>query len=557
MEKTLDPESLIGLSNEEAAKRLREDGYNELLSQKKQSLLSIFLNVLHEPMLVLLLGAGMIYLIIGEVNDALILLLFVFVVVGITFNQERKTERALETLKNLSSPRALVIRGGNHKRIPGREVVKGDILILREGDRIPADGIVLSCTNLMVDESLLTGESLAVRKSEWDKVSRPMQQGGDDLPFVYSGTLVIQGQGVAEVRSIGVQTEMGKIGKALGTITEEDSPLRKETSQLVNNFAIFGGVLCFFVVVIYGLTRGDWLHGLLAGLSLSMALLPEEFSVVLLVFLSMGAWRMSRREVLVRRMPAIETLGASTVLCVDKTGTLTVNKMILSSLFSNDEYCELDKNELLDGNFHELLEFSYLANQKDPFDPLEKEIKKSTEKFLSDTEHIHDEWNLVREYPLTKNLLALSNVWESHDHRKHVIAAKGAPETIIELCHLDEAENERLLTHVQKMAEKGLRLLGVAKASFQDDSLPEKQHDFKFEFIGLLGFIDPVRPSVFQSKKDCCTAGIRVIMISGDYPGTAQHIARKIGLQDPDKYITGPELASMQKEELQERIKTT
>lgn len=274
MEKTLDPESLTGLSHEEAAKRLREDGYNELLSQKKQSLLSIFLNVLHEPMLVLLLGAGLIYLIIGEVNDALILLLFVFVVVGITFNQEKKTERALETLKNLSSPRALVIRSGNHKRIPGREVVKGDILILREGDRIPADGIVLSCTNFLVDESLLTGESLAVRKSEWDKVSRPMQPGGDDLPFVYSGTLVIQGQGVAEVRSTGVQTEMGKIGKALGTITEEDSPLRKETSQLVKNFAIVGGVLCFFVVVIYGLTRGDWLHGLVAGLSLSMALSP-------------------------------------------------------------------------------------------------------------------------------------------------------------------------------------------------------------------------------------------------------------------------------------------
>jgi len=557
MEKTIDPENLTGLSNEEAAKRLGEDGYNELLSQKKQSLFSIFLNVLREPMLVLLLGAGLIYLIIGEVNDALILLLFVFVVVGITFNQERKTERALEALKNLSSPRALVIRGGNQKRIPGREVVKGDILILREGDRVPADGVVLSCTNLLVDESLLTGESLAVRKAEWDKVSRSMPPGGDDLPFVYSGTLVIQGQGVAEVTSIGVKTEMGKIGKALGNITEEDSPLRKETARLVKSFAIVGGVLCFFVVVIYGLTRGDWLHGLLAGLSLSMALLPEEFSVVLLVFLSMGAWRMSKREVLVRCMPAIEALGASTVLCVDKTGTLTVNKMILSSLYSSKEYCELGKNECLDEEFHELIEFGYLASQKDPFDPLEKEIKKSTEKFISDTEHVHDGWKLVREYPLSKSLLALSNVWESYDHRKYVIAAKGAPEAIIELCHLDEAEKEELLTHIQKMAEKGLRLLGVSKASFQDDSLPEKQHDFEFEFVGLLGFIDPVRPSVSQSLKDCYTAGIRVIMITGDYPGTAQHIARRIGLKDPDKYITGPELAIMQKKELQERIKTT
>lgn len=557
MEKTLDPESLKGLSNEEAEKRLTENGYNELLSQKKQSLLSIFLNVLREPMLILLLGAGLIYLIIGEVNDALILLLFVFVVVGITFNQERRTERALEALKNLSSPRALVIRGGNQKRVPGREVVKGDILILREGDRVPADGVVLSSTNLLVDESLLTGESLAVRKSEWDGMDRNMQPGGDDLPFVYSGTLVIQGQGVAEVTATGMHTEMGKIGKALGTITEEDSPLKKETSRLIKNFAVIGGVLCVLVVVIYGLTHGDWLHGLLAGLSLSMALLPEEFSVVLLVFLSMGAWRMSRREVLVRRMPAIEALGAATVLCVDKTGTLTVNKMILSCLYSGGKYCELDKKECLPDNFHELLEFSYLASQKDPFDPLEKEIKKSTEKFLSDTEHVHDEWKLVREYPLSKSLLALSNVWESHDQRKHVIAAKGAPESIFDLCHLDEAKKAELLSHVQEMAEKGLRLLGVAKASLQNDSLPEKQHDFEFEFLGLLGFVDPVRPSVHQSLKECYTAGIRVIMITGDYPGTAQHIARKIGLKDPDKFITGPELASMRKEELQERIKTT
>ena len=559
METTFDPENITGLSEEEAAGILKNDGYNELPSQKKQSLFSILLNVLKEPMLLLLLGAGLIYLLLGEVKDALILLIFVFVVVGITFNQQRKTERALDALKNLSSPRALVIRDREQKRIPGREVVKGDILILREGDRIPADGVVLFCANLLVDESLLTGESLAVRKSESTGLIslQPGQPGGDDLPFVYSGTLVIQGHGVAQVSATGIRTEMGKIGKALGTIAEEDSLLKKETALIVKNFAIVGGILCALVVVVYGLTRGDWLHGLLAGLSLSMALLPEEFSVVLLIFLSMGAWRMSKRNVLVRRMPAIETLGSSTVLCVDKTGTLTLNKMILSSIYSGNESCEIDKNECLLEKFHELLEFGYLASQQDPFDPLEKEIKKSTEKFLPDHEDIHREWKLIREYPLSKNLLALSNVWESNDHRKHVVATKGAPEAIFELCSLNEAEKEKMLSQVQKMADKGLRLLGVAKASFQDDSLPEKQHDFEFEFIGLLGFVDPVRPEVAQSVKECYTAGLRVIMITGDYPGTAQHIARQIGLKDPEKYITGPELASMQKEELAEKIKTT
>ncbi len=376
MEIAPNPKNITGLSEKEASAILKEQGYNELLSQKKQSLFSILLNILKEPMLLLLLGAGLIYLFLGEVKDALMLLTFVFVVVGITFNQERKTERALETLENLSSPRALVIRDGEQKRIPGREVVKDDILILREGDRIPADAAVLSCTNLLVDESLLTGESLAVKKSESNEVIQSLQPGGEDMPFVYSGTLVIQGQGVAQVIATGIHTEMGKIGKVLGTIVEEDSLLKKETVLIVKNFAILGGILCALIVVVYGLTRGDWLHGLLAGLSLSMYILPEEFSVILLIFLSMGAWRMSKRNVLVRRMPAIEALGSSTVLCVDKTGTLTLNKMILSSIYSGNEYFEIDKNECLLEKFHELLEFGYLASQQDPFDPLEKEIKK-------------------------------------------------------------------------------------------------------------------------------------------------------------------------------------
>jgi Ca2+-transporting ATPase len=467
-------------------------------------------------MLLLLLGAGMIYLFLGEKNDALMLLMFVFVVVGITFYQERKTERALEALKNLSSPRALVIRGGKQKRIPGKDVVPGDILILREGDRVPADGVVLFCTNFLVDESLLTGESLSVRKSQWDGRIQPGQPGGDDLPFVYSGTLVVQGHGVARVTATGIHTEMGKIGRALETITREDTFLKKETELIVRNFAIAGLILFILVVVIYGLTRGNWLSGLLAGLSLSMALLPEEFSVVLVIFLSMGAWRLSRRHVLTRRTAAIETLGSTTVLCVDKTGTLTMNRMILSSLFCGGEYYEPGKKENLPlpEKFHELLEFGYLASQKDPFDPIEKEIKKGTERFLSNTEHVHRNWKLVREYPLSKNLLALSNVWASYERRKYVIAAKGSPEAIIELCHLDEARKNDILSHVQEMADKGLRILGVAGSSFQADSLPEEQHVFKFEFVGLLGFEDPVRPSVARALSECYSAGIRVIMIT-------------------------------------------
>jgi Ca2+-transporting ATPase len=558
MEQKFDLESITGLSDEDVARILKVEGYNELPSQEKQSLFAILWNVLREPMLLLLLGAGLIYLLLGEKTDAMMLLFFVLVVAGITLYQERKTERALEALKNLSSPRALVIRDGKQKRIPGRDVVRDDILILREGDRIPADGVVLFCSNLMVDESLLTGESLAVRKSHWDGKIAQVQPGGDDLPFVYSGTLVVQGHGMAKITSTGIRTQMGKIGRALRGIEQEDTLLRKETRELVRNFAIAGSILCILVVMVFGM-RGEWLDGLLAGLSLSMALLPEEFSVVLVIFLSMGAWRISKRRVLTRRIHAVETLGSATALCLDKTGTLTMNRMILSTLFAGGEYYDTDKNgDLpLPEKFHELLEFGYLASQKDPFDPVEKEIKNGTEKFLGNTEHLHRNWELAREYPLSKNLLALSNVWESYDRRRHVIAAKGSPEAVIDLCHLDEMKKDELLTHVKNMADKGLRVLGVAKSIFKDEPLPDKQHDYEFEFIGLLGFIDPVRPGVPEALSECYSAGIRVIMITGDFPGTAQHIARQIGLKDPDMYLTGPELARMSDTELAQKVSTT
>jgi Ca2+-transporting ATPase len=555
-------ETITGLSESEAAKRLRDEGYNELPSQKKQNILVILLHVLLEPMLLLLIGAGLIYILLGEKQDAIMLLIFVFVVVGITFYQERKTERALEALKNLSSPRALVIRDGQQKRIPGREVVRDDYIILREGDRVPADGVVVFSSNLLIDESLLTGESLAVRKSEWDGAASFTQPGGDDLPFIYSGTLVVQGHGISKVTGVGNHTEMGKIGKALQKIKPEETLLKKETSRLVKNFAIGGLILCSVVIIGYGIIHGNepngWITGLLAGLSLSMAILPEEFPVVLMIFLSLGAWRMSKRHVLTRNTGAIEMLGAATVLCVDKTGTLTLNKMLLSSLFAEETSFDLEKNgtKPLPETFHDLLEFGFLASQKDPFDPIEKEIKNTTEKFLSDTEHIHDHWKLVREYPLSKHLLALSNVWESADKRKHVIAAKGAPEAIADLCHFSKEQTKELHVSVKQMTEKGLRVLGVAKSSFPDDSLPDTQHDFEFDFVGLLGFVDPVRTTVTPSLKECYTAGMRLIMITGDYPGTAQHIARQIGLKNPDDFITGPELKQMSPEELREKIKT-
>ena len=293
-------------------------------------------------MFLLLIVSVAIYLALGDLREALVLSLSLFVIFGITIFQERKTERALEALRDLSSPRALVIRDGEQRRIAGREVVRGDILILTEGDRVPADAVLLSCNDLMVDESLLTGESVPVRKIAWDGAQKATRPGGDDLPFVYSGTMLVQGRGSARVLATGLNTEIGNIGKALQSLEPDETFLQKRSVTMIRTFAAIGLSLCVVVIVLYGMTRGNWMGGVLAGIALAMSLLPEEIPVVLTVFFALGAWRMSQRRVLTRRMPAIEALGSATVLCVDKTGTLTLNRMSVSRLYAGGEFYDVD-----------------------------------------------------------------------------------------------------------------------------------------------------------------------------------------------------------------------
>jgi Ca2+-transporting ATPase len=347
-----------GLSEAEAAARLRAEGYNELPGARHRSMLAIALEVVREPMFLLLAAAGAIYFVLGDVGEAAILFSFVLVVMGITLYQEQRTERVLETLRDLTSPRALVVRDGRQQRIAGREVVRGDMLVLTEGDRVPADAAVLAQRNLRLDESLLTGESAPVAKTHWTGTETMARPGGEGLPYVYSGTLVVQGTAIAEVRATGVGSEIGRIGTALQTLAPEATPLQKQTRRLVRTLAIVGLSLCLVLIVVYGLTRGDWLAGLLAGITLAMATLPEEFPVVLTVFLALGAWRISRRRVLTRRVPAIETLGAATVLCVDKTGTLTQNRMAVHTLVANGGVFRVPEEgvaAVLPETFHELL----------------------------------------------------------------------------------------------------------------------------------------------------------------------------------------------------------
>ena len=548
-------EWLHGLSQNEARQRLAQDGYNELLAANPRNTLEIALSVAREPMFVLLIVSAVIYVVLGDLRESLVLSLSLIIIFAITLFQERKTERALDALRDLSSPRALVIRDGKEQRIAGREVVRDDIVILTEGDRIPADAVILSCNDLKVDESLLTGESVPVRKAVWDGVRQLTRPGGDDLPFVFSGTMLVQGRGVARVTATGTRAELGQIGKALQSIEADETFLQKRSAVMIRIFAAIGLTFCALTVLLYGLTRGNWIQGFLAGVALAMSLLPEEIPVVLTVFLAIGAWRMSRRNVLTRRVPAIEALGAATVLCTDKTGTLTLNRMSVRSLFAGSEIFEMNGRDerALPPRFHELVRFAVLASETDPFDPMEKAFIALGKRYLGDAEK-NDDWTLVHEYSITPGLLTLSHVWKTPNRDEFVVAAKGAPEAIADLCHMSQDQWLVQSAQVDAMAHRGLRVLAVAKTNFLGDRWPESQHDFDFNFLGLIGLADPLRPEVSSAITECHHAGVKVVMITGDYPATARAIADQIRLASHHAIATGSDIDQLSQTELCRRV---
>jgi Ca2+-transporting ATPase len=412
-------------------------------------------------------------------------------------------------------------------------VVRDDIAFVSEGDRVPADGILFSGANVAVDESLLTGESVPVEKVPGDKL--------------YAGTTLVRGQGIMGVAAIGIRTELGKIGKSIQLAAKEPTRLEIQTRRLVWVLTWISASLCILVVVVYGLTRHNWLSGVLAGLSLAMAILPNELPAVLTIFLALGAWRISQRRVLTRKMPAIENLGSASVLCVDKTGTLTLNRMSVQQLYAPDSFYGISQSvpSRIPEKFHEVLEFGILASRRDPFDPMEKAFLEAGGRYLDGTEHLHPDWDLKKEYPLSAELLSISHAWKPGRKSEYVIGAKGAPEAIIDLCHLTLAEAQTISKRAAEMAERGLRVLGVAKAKSGSVSLPEKQHEFDFEFVGLVGLTDPIRPGVSEAVAECQSAGVRVVMITGDHPSTARSIAKQIGLRNPEKVVTGFELSRM------------
>ncbi len=525
-----------GLSAAEAAARLAADGPNELPRARRRSPARLIFDVLREPMLALLLGAGLVYLALGDRAEALILLVFACLSVTITVVQEARTERVLEALRDLTSPRALVIRDGTRQRIAGRDVVCGDLVVLAEGDRVPADARLLSAEALLADESLLTGEAVPVRKrAALDAVSGPAPRpGGDDQPQVYSGTMIVRGTALGEVTATGAQSEIGKIGASLSMLELETPRLQAQLNRVVLLFGVMGLAVSLAVVALYGLSRGSWLDAALAGIAVGMSMLPEEFPMVLAVFMAMGAWRISQARVLTRRASAIEALGAADVLCTDKTGTLTQNHMEIAVLQLPDGASFLPgQGTPVPPRFAALAAAGTAASAPEPFDPMERAFHALAPP--------PEDARLARSYALGPDLLAMTQIWDYGAGR--VAFAKGAPEAIAQLCAIRGDELAALGDQVDALAAAGLRVLAMASAACDGD-LPDTQRKFDFCFLGLAGFVDPLRPEVPAAVGECHAAGIRVIMITGDYPATARAIATAAGIAE-GRVMSGEELATL------------
>lgn len=539
-------ETQRGLTRSEVERLQKEFGFNELPIKDRKSFFRTLLRIISEPMFTLLLIAAGIYLLIGNIEDATLLACFIVLSISLTAYQEYKSERAIEALKDLSSPRALVLRNGNTQRIPGREVVVGDLILLEEGDRIAADASVLEAHDLLVDESLLTGESEPINKTR------------DQM--VYSGCLVVRGGGIAMVQSIGLHTEMGKIGKSLEQITDPPSPLQSGIRVLVRYFAMVGVGLSAIVCLLYGLIYTDWLGGVLTGISLTMALLPEEFTVILTVFMAMGVWRISKQHVLARKASVIETLGSINTLCVDKTGTLTLNQMSLQALATLKDEADLSGTGIrISALQQELLSYAVLASETNPFDPMEKAFYESMHKLYPEHSNRYQHHQLVYEYGLSPQLPAMTHIWETPGDQNHfLIAIKGSPESVLALCHPSDQDRAIVEAQMKRLASQGLRLLGVAKASYSKSSRqwPSSVEDFSFEWLGLVGLKDPLRPEVPQAVFQCRSAGIRVVMITGDHAMTARAIATQAGIPS-ELLLSGSDIDQLSDEQLQAVIEKT
>jgi P-type Ca2+ transporter type 2C len=544
-----------GLTSDEAQRRLKKFGLNEMPRSEHRTLFRILVGVLTEPMFLLLLAAAIAYLIFGSLAEGLMMIAFACTSIGLVVVQERRGERAIEALSSFAEPEVRIIRDGVEQSIPANQLAPGDALMIAEGERVGADGQLHQGNNIRVDESLLTGESFPVSKTiaSLNENFGQAIPGGDDQPFVFAGTLVVAGHGLVEVLATGSATRTGRIGQSLAKIKSEITPLQRSIRGVVRLFGTLAAVVSIAFLVLTGLTTGDWQQAILSSLALSMAMVPEEFPMVLAVFTTLGARRLARIGVLARNAAAVETLGAVSVLCVDKTGTLTENHIVLDTLSTKGKSIhDIQKIAAIPATFSDILDICRLASGIGSADPIDRALVEVSSRLQPETVQLKHR----RQYPLTPELLAVTEVWRA-SNAAYVVAAKGAPEAIIELCKLPKKNRDTVMSEVAGLASDGLRVLAVAKGNFRGKTLPHSSRDFKFEFMGLIAFRDPLRSSVPAAVAEAQRAGVIVAMITGDHPTTAQAIAKQAGIMTEGSVLTGKQIDTMDDGELAASISST
>ena len=541
-----DLKEMQGLTSAQAKQQQEKFGRNELTITKQESFFHKIIKVISEPMFLLLIIAATIYFILGEPRDGAIMLVFVVGIISIEVIQEWKTDKTLNALKDLSAPRITVLRDNAKVVINSCDLVPDDIMFIAEGVKVPADGEVLKSNTLRIDESSLTGEAEGVWKHSIEIVDDKKKEYWRD-DYCYAGTLVTQGTGIIRVVKIGSLSEYGKIGANVMAAPDNPTPLQIQTDKLVKLSATIAAVLFVLVGGVTFMNLVDHaftsriIESILAGVTLAMAMIPEEFPVILTVFLSMGAWRLAKKNSLVRRLPSVETLGAVSVLCVDKTGTITLNKMTVHSDWSLNDSSE------------RLIYITGLGCESDAYDPMEQAMVAYCEKMGISRERLFN-GELVEDYAFTDELKMMGHVWRKKTEL--VVAAKGSPESILKICELSGEEREIIDKQITDMSLQGLRVIAVGQMILANEGeIPESILDCRLHFCGLIGLADPPRESVKEDIKTCIKAGVRVVMITGDNGITASSIAKQIGMPNSDKIITGDELNRMSDEELQEKVK--
>ncbi|SMC56758.1 cation-translocating P-type ATPase [Pedobacter nyackensis] len=530
-----------GLNENQVDESRKKHGRNSFTHKTEYSFLKKIITLLTEPMVILLLIASVIYFITGSIGDGLFLAIAIVLITAISLYQDSRSRNALAALRALTEPNCKVMREGQTIQIKSKELVVGDILIIEEGVFIAADGLIVRSNDFSVNESLLTGESLPVYKDA---------NQADNL--VYSGTTVASGLAIVRVSAIGNETKLGKIGKSLDSISEEKTPLELQINNFVKKM-VFAGTIVFFIVwAINFYNSRDALDSLMKALTLAMSILPEEIPVAFTTFMALGAWRLMKMGIVVKQMKTVETLGSATVICTDKTGTITENKMSLAGLYEATQQKITNPEDELSLEEKELVRMAMWASEPIPFDPMEIALHTAYAKMFAVDER--PLYKMRHEYPLGGKPPMMTHIFQSNAGDR-IVAAKGAPEALLNVSDLSADSKEEVENAITLLASKGYRILGVGEAIFSSDDFPAKQQDFKFEFKGLVAFYDPPKSNI-QSVFDCFyTAGIAVKIVTGDNATTTGAIARQVGFRGAENSISGDELMKLTDREL--RLKVT